>query len=338
MLKGIVFFLTLCVILLFGFSQADSVLSLIDLSSFYITVLGALFLLYISFPWAVIGKGFGFIFSGQKEFSRASYLELSCLYRTAGDNFLYCGVLGTLIGFVLMLSNLKDSSTLGPNLSVSLITFFYGITGWLLSLALRHKLDTCQTSDEPHRLKPHKLSMAFPAGLLVFLAINVLFFLQVASLLVAVDVPSMIIVLAGTVIGGLLFCSPLGLGKALKLAFTNEELTIEDGVHGLTVFAQLNDIVASLVVIASIAPLIAMLGEFPAPSSAGPKAALAWISLYYGIILLCLIRGLSSALERRLSSNGEEVEFKPFFSSIFMLWYSLLVSAVIWTLLLLMIK
>ena len=36
------------------------------------------------------------------------------------------GMIGTLIGLVLMLSTMQDPSTIGPNMSVALITTFYG--------------------------------------------------------------------------------------------------------------------------------------------------------------------------------------------------------------------
>ncbi len=43
------------------------------------------------------------------------------------------GMIGTLIGLVLMLKNLQDASTIGPNMAVALITTFYGslIANWL---------------------------------------------------------------------------------------------------------------------------------------------------------------------------------------------------------------
>ena len=37
------------------------------------------------------------------------------------------GMIGTLIGLILMLKNLSDSASLGPNMAVALITTFYGV-------------------------------------------------------------------------------------------------------------------------------------------------------------------------------------------------------------------
>ncbi len=43
------------------------------------------------------------------------------------------GMIGTLIGLINMLKNLEDSSTIGPNMSVALVTTLYGsmIANWL---------------------------------------------------------------------------------------------------------------------------------------------------------------------------------------------------------------
>ena len=42
-------------------------------------------------------------------------------------------MIGTLIGLINMLKNLEDSSTIGPNMAVALVTTFYGslIANWL---------------------------------------------------------------------------------------------------------------------------------------------------------------------------------------------------------------
>ena len=45
----------------------------------------------------------------------------------AGEYAPAWGMIGTLIGLVLMLKNLEDPSSLGPNMAVALITTFYGV-------------------------------------------------------------------------------------------------------------------------------------------------------------------------------------------------------------------
>lgn len=48
------------------------------------------------------------------------------LLEKAGEYAPAWGMIGTLIGLVLMLNNLQDPSTLGPNMAVALLTTFYG--------------------------------------------------------------------------------------------------------------------------------------------------------------------------------------------------------------------
>jgi chemotaxis protein MotA len=51
------------------------------------------------------------------------------------------GLIGTLIGLIIMLSNLDDPQTLGPSMSVALITTFYGcLLSNLLFLPLAGRL------------------------------------------------------------------------------------------------------------------------------------------------------------------------------------------------------
>lgn len=51
------------------------------------------------------------------------------------------GMLGTLIGLILMLSNIEDKSAIGPGMAVALITTFYGaILGYLVFLPIANKL------------------------------------------------------------------------------------------------------------------------------------------------------------------------------------------------------
>ncbi|WP_138420647.1 flagellar motor protein MotP [Aquibacillus sediminis] len=52
------------------------------------------------------------------------------------------GMIGTLIGLVLMLNNLEDPSTLGPNMAVALLTTFYGtVLANLVFLPMAGKLE-----------------------------------------------------------------------------------------------------------------------------------------------------------------------------------------------------
>jgi len=58
------------------------------------------------------------------------------------------GMMGTLIGLIILLANLEDKSTIGPTLSVALITTLYGaIASFLVLTPMAINLDS-QTSEE----------------------------------------------------------------------------------------------------------------------------------------------------------------------------------------------
>ncbi len=61
-------------------------------------------------------------------------------------------MIGTLIGLINMLKNLEDSSTIGPNMAVALVTTFYGslIANWFaphLRTSLRLTMSLSSLSD-----------------------------------------------------------------------------------------------------------------------------------------------------------------------------------------------
>ena len=51
------------------------------------------------------------------------------------------GMVGTLLGLVIMLANLKDPEAIGPSMAVAIITTFYGaLLAYLFALPLAEKL------------------------------------------------------------------------------------------------------------------------------------------------------------------------------------------------------
>ncbi|WP_077621242.1 flagellar motor protein MotP [Sediminibacillus massiliensis] len=66
----------------------------------------------------------------------------------AGEYAPAWGMIGTLIGLVLMLNNLQDPSTLGPNMAVALLTTFYGtVLANLVFIPMAGKLEN-KTDEE----------------------------------------------------------------------------------------------------------------------------------------------------------------------------------------------
>ena len=111
MLRGIVLFVVLIALFILSIAQGMSVSSLIDLPSVFIVLGGTITLLLFVFPLSDWGEAIGFVFSGKKELPKVKSLKLSRFYEVAGEFFIYSGVLGTFIGFVLMLMTMQEEST-----------------------------------------------------------------------------------------------------------------------------------------------------------------------------------------------------------------------------------
>ncbi len=54
-------------------------------------------------------------------------IKVRIIIEKAGEYAPAWGMIGTLIGLVLMLSNLEDPASLGPNMAIALITTLYGV-------------------------------------------------------------------------------------------------------------------------------------------------------------------------------------------------------------------
>lgn len=72
----------------------------------------------------------------------ASQMNAVSVLNKGGEIAPAMGLIGTLIGLVQMLSNLSDPTTIGPSMSVALITTFYGaLLAYLFFLPLASKLE-----------------------------------------------------------------------------------------------------------------------------------------------------------------------------------------------------
>ncbi|MFC1537678.1 MotA/TolQ/ExbB proton channel family protein, partial [Gemmatimonadota bacterium] len=258
MLRGIVLFVALIAVICLAIVQAMDLITLLDLPSVFIVVGGATTLSILAIPLSDWGEAIGFVFSGKKELPKVKSLKLSRIYAVAGEFFIYCGVVGTFIGFILMLQTMQDPSTIGPKLAVALITMYYGIVLYLFTLLLQRKVSLCRINDEQYELKPHNVSISFPLALVIYLVIMILGIHSGGDILGFLDAASCFIVVGGTVAATLLFTGPGDLGCALKSVFSSKELTVEDAKRGLKVFNQLNDSVVFMFIYAFIVSLIGM--------------------------------------------------------------------------------
>ncbi len=334
MLRGIVLFVLFVVMVCLGVSAQTYLIMLIDPTSVFIVVLGGLALLYLAFPLSDWCEAIGFVFSGAKELPKGKRYKLTQIYKAAGEFFLYCGVLGTIIGWILMLLNINDPTTIGPRLSVAMITMVYGLSAYLFTLLLQCKVSLCRVNQEQYELKPHNTYVSFPVALVVFLAVIILGIEQGGSLPPFFDSASFLLVVGGGILAALLCSGPGGLGCAIKTAFSSQEAPLEDVKKGLKVYNLFNDSVVFMFIVAFMVAVIYELQVNFDPSTIGPQVATIMLSLMYGIILISFFRGFSFVLQRKTGATNEEVGVNPFFSHKFIFSYSVFITVLIWGLLL----
>ena len=74
------------------------------------------------------------------------------IFRAIGDAAPAFGLVGTLVGLVQMLSNMKDADSLGPSMAVALLTTLYGaLIANLVAIPLADKLDIRASRERNNR-------------------------------------------------------------------------------------------------------------------------------------------------------------------------------------------
>jgi|GEM_PF-5514689 flagellar motor component MotA len=331
MLKGIVFFIVTFLFVLAGLYVADILLPLTHLASAVIVVLGVIFLLYMAFPVSDLLEALGFIFGRKKGMPLEKKSKLSILYQAGGDLALLTGLWCTLIGVVLMLTEMHDSSTIGPRLAVALVTLLYGLAAKLMAVLAQRKLNLCEVREESYEIGPASPARQFVTGLILFIILAVLVLLRSGgSLATFFDTASLLIVVGGSVFGLLFFTCELGIADSLKAVFSPAALSAEQGKRAVRISWQFNDIIAATMLMAALSGLIVMLRS--SAEVVGPIMALVLISIFYAIFLIFLARAASCILHRKLLGMNEQIDESPVFTAnvvTFLALAALLVAVVI---------
>ena len=276
---------------------------------------GVVVLLYIAFSLSDIGEAVGFVFARNREIAHGKYLKLSHLYSAVGDFAIYCGLLGTVIGSVLMLQTMSDPSTIGPKLGVAFVTLLYGVIIKLLAVLAQRKLELCTVTDESYELKPRKQLGPFVIGVILVILIIILGIASGGSVVSFIDPTSVFIIVGGSIFVALLFVPGADIIDSFKAAFSSGAVTAGQAKKALGVFSRFNDVVVSLAIIVAVAVPIVQLPTMNDPSTIGPNLAVILLSIFYGIIFICFIRGLICIVQRRLAGLGEQVDEKPVFTT-----------------------
>ncbi|MFC1545048.1 MotA/TolQ/ExbB proton channel family protein [Gemmatimonadota bacterium] len=314
MFKGIIFSLIAFAIVFLAFQQSSQASLLLDISSALIVIGTVVSLLFIAFGLGDMAEATGFVLGRDREIARGKYLKLSHIYSAVGDYALFCGLLGTNIGLVLMLQTMDDPSTIGPKMAMSLVTLLYGVIIKLLAVLAQRKLELCTVTEERYELKPRKQLSSYIIGGILFILIVVLGITQGGNIVSFIDPASIFMILGGSLSVTLLFVPGADIIDSFKAAFSSAGVSGGQAKKALGVFNQFNDAVVSLAIITVVAMPIALFATLGDPSTIGPKMAVMLISTHYAIIFLCLIRGLFCIVQRKLASLGEQIDERPVFT------------------------
>ena len=127
----IVFF----VILTFAISFDPSTLSvnlgyfmyLLDIGSLVIVLVPTIVFAIGAYSWETYGKTWSIPFGNPENCEQSELVEVNKCLNSMGNMSVVMGIIGTFIGFILILQNLQNiGENLGPALAVAVITLFYG--------------------------------------------------------------------------------------------------------------------------------------------------------------------------------------------------------------------
>jgi flagellar motor component MotA len=103
--------------------SGGSIWNFIDIPTFF--SVGLLPFLFVSVLFGFREMKTAYTTALQKEPDVDRISKSQVFFNVLGTAILIMGMLGTLIGFVAMLSNLDDTSTIGPNIALSILSIHY---------------------------------------------------------------------------------------------------------------------------------------------------------------------------------------------------------------------
>jgi flagellar motor component MotA len=312
MYKGIIYFLFAFIIVFLPYLVSHLLLSI---PSFLFVIGTVVTLLFIAFSFSDMGEAAGFVFGRDREISRGKYLKLSHLYSAVGDYALYCGLLGTIIGFERMWHTFQYPTTIPPEIAASFVTLLYGITVKLLAILAQRKLELCRVTDESYEMKPRKQLRSLIIGGILFILIVVPAIIQYGSMHSFINFYAVLFILGGSLFVALLFVPGAEITDSFKATFSSCEVTGGRAKKAIGVFTRFNDVVVSLAIIAAVGETIVRIRTVSDLSALGPGLAELQLVIYYGIIFICFIRGLFCIAQRRLAGMGEQSDERPVFNA-----------------------
>ena len=142
----IVFFVILILVTCLDFADfsinAGNILHFVDLPSLII-VLGPTIVFAIgSYSWGTYVKTWTIPFGNPENCEQSVLIEVNRCLNSMGNMSVVMGIIGTFIGFILILQNLQNiGENLGPALAVAALTFYYGFLFKALFMSASSKVE-----------------------------------------------------------------------------------------------------------------------------------------------------------------------------------------------------
>ena len=100
---------------------------LLDLPSLVIVLVPTIFFAIGAYSWGTYVKTCSIPYGNPENCEQSELVEVNKCLNSMGNMSVVMGIIGTFIGFILILQNLQNiGENLGPALAVAVVTFFYG--------------------------------------------------------------------------------------------------------------------------------------------------------------------------------------------------------------------
>jgi len=126
------------------FMGGGSLLALIDIPG--LIIVGVVPLLFVSILCGFREMFSAFSIQSTDDFDKEKLKKSLCFFEMYGKVIFISGIISVIIGIINMLSNLDDTNSIGPNLSLALVSIFYSCIIYALivipfSMFIKNKLD-----------------------------------------------------------------------------------------------------------------------------------------------------------------------------------------------------
>ena len=142
--------IVVCVILTFAIIFDFSTLSVnlgnliyfFDLPSFLILIVPVIVLAIGAYSWETYVKTWSIPFGNSENCEQSELVEVNKCLISMGNMSVVMGIIGTFIGFILILRNLQNiGDNWGPPLAIAVIPFYYGFLFKLLFMFASSKVE-----------------------------------------------------------------------------------------------------------------------------------------------------------------------------------------------------